>query len=174
VDPETLMRNAKKRKQTKEERLADIQSGREGREKYGSNKGDKQRGSTSNRVRPHARPDGCAPVRLSARLTALARAVCRRTSRTSSLRWCGTSATSGRSSSGPCATSRHVPMPPPTHIGAHTGPRRAVCHAPTPTHTHTHIHTYASGHANTHIHTSMPRALLRTQTQAHTRTAVSA
>ena len=50
VDEATLLRHAKRRKQTKEERLADIQRGREGREKYGSNKGQKERGSRTNKV----------------------------------------------------------------------------------------------------------------------------
>ena len=51
VDPETLLRNAKRRKQTKEERLADVQRGREGRDKFGSKRGMREHGGTSNRVR---------------------------------------------------------------------------------------------------------------------------
>ena len=120
IDPETLMRNAKRRKQTKEERLADVREGREGRDKYGSNKGDKQRGSTSNRVR------GVALVvhknnnkrRLVAHVRVWGPAGCgicyRKTSRTSCSPWSATSATCAKSSSAPCARSRYA-VPHPSH-----------------------------------------------------------
>jgi len=47
IDPELLLRNTKKRKQTYEERLASIEAGREGREKFGSNQGQKDHGFTN-------------------------------------------------------------------------------------------------------------------------------
>ncbi|KAJ3336840.1 Protein SDA1 [Gonapodya sp. JEL0774] len=49
VDPDALLRGYK-RKQNKEERMASIQAGREGREKYGSRMG-KHEGSTTNKVK---------------------------------------------------------------------------------------------------------------------------
>lgn len=49
VDEATILGPRKKTKQDYKERMASIQEGREGREKFGSNKGKKERGSTTNR-----------------------------------------------------------------------------------------------------------------------------
>lgn len=49
IDEMTILGPRKKAKQDYEQRMASIQEGREGREKFGSNKGKKERGSTTNR-----------------------------------------------------------------------------------------------------------------------------
>ncbi|KAI9250282.1 SDA1-domain-containing protein [Sporodiniella umbellata] len=49
VDEATILGPRKKTKQDYQQRMASIQEGREGREKFGSNKGKKEKGSTTNR-----------------------------------------------------------------------------------------------------------------------------
>ncbi|KAG0796007.1 hypothetical protein G6F16_000503 [Rhizopus arrhizus] len=49
VNESTILGPRKKTKQDYQQRMASIQEGREGREKFGSNKGKKERGSTTNR-----------------------------------------------------------------------------------------------------------------------------
>lgn len=49
LQPEALFRHTKSKKKTYEERLASIEKGREGREKFG-NKREKERGSKTNEV----------------------------------------------------------------------------------------------------------------------------
>ncbi|KAI8978373.1 SDA1-domain-containing protein [Pilobolus umbonatus] len=49
IDEMTILGPRKKAKQDYEQRMASIQEGREGREKFGSNKGKKTKGSTTNR-----------------------------------------------------------------------------------------------------------------------------
>lgn len=49
IDEMTILGPRKKAKQDYEQRMASVQEGREGREKFGSNKGKKERGSTTNR-----------------------------------------------------------------------------------------------------------------------------
>jgi protein SDA1 len=49
VDEATILGPRKKAKQDYEQRMASIQEGREGREKFGSKKGKKEKGSTTNR-----------------------------------------------------------------------------------------------------------------------------
>jgi protein SDA1 len=49
VDEANILGPRKKAKQDYEQRMASIQEGREGREKFGSKKGKKEKGSTTNR-----------------------------------------------------------------------------------------------------------------------------